>query len=212
MNTRRSFIVSLLALSVLLFILRPASEAFQTSPLPPQGIVLAFGDSLTYGAGAPSQSYPVQLQQEIQREVINGGVSGETSSQGLKRLPSLLQKYHPKLVILCHGGNDIIRQQSKKTLKENLRKMIQMSKNIGAQVLLVGVPDFHSLGLNTEGLYKELAKQENVLYEGEILTKIENDPALKSDRIHPNAKGYALMAKAFAEILKKHNMLQFTSN
>ncbi|PHS39567.1 MAG: arylesterase [Sulfurovum sp.] len=208
MNARRSFIVSLLALSVLLFILRPDSEAFETNHLDSQDIVLAFGDSLTYGYGAHSKSYPVQLQLRIKREVINGGVSGETSSQGLKRLPALLQKYHPKLVILCHGGNDIIRQQSKKTLRENLLKMIQMSKTFGAEILLVAVPDFHSLGLTTESLYEEVAKQENVLYEGKILTKIENDPALKSDRIHPNAKGYALMAEAFAEILKKHQIVK----
>ena len=208
MNTRRMSILSLLAFVVFLFFLRPDSKAFETSPLGSQDIVLAFGDSLTYGYGAPSQSYPVQLQQEIQREIINGGVSGETSSQGLKRLPSLLQKYHPKLVILCHGGNDILRQQSKETLKENLLKMIQMSKNSGAQILLVAVPDFYSLGLSSEGLYREVAKQEHVLYEGEVLTKIENDPALKSDRIHPNAKGYALMAEAFAKILKKHNLVE----
>ena len=208
MNTRRIFIVSILAFLVLLFVVKPDSANIQTSPLQSTDRVLAFGDSLTYGSGAHSQSYPVKIQKLIQKEVINAGVPGETSSQGLKRLPSLLQKYHPKLVILCHGGNDILRQQSKKTLKENLLKMIQMSKNIGAQVLLIGVPDFHSLGLITDGLYEEVAKQENVLYEGEVLTKIENDPVLKSDRIHPNAKGYALMAKAFAEILKKHKIVE----
>ncbi len=208
MNTRRIFIVSVFAFLVLLFALEPDSAHIQTAPLQSTDRVLAFGDSLTYGSGAHSQSYPVQLQKLIQKEVINAGIPGETSSQGLKRLPSLLQKHHPKLVILCHGGNDIIRQESKKTLKENLLKMIQMSKKIGAQVLLVGVPDFHRLGLTTDGLYKEVAKQENVLYEGEVLTEIENDPALKSDRIHPNAKGYTLMAKAFAEIFKKHNIVE----
>jgi lysophospholipase L1-like esterase len=208
MNTRRIFIVSVLAFLILLFAVKPDSANIQTSPLQSTDKVLAFGDSLTYGSGAHSQSYPVQLQKRIQKEVINAGIPGETSSQGLKRLPSLLQKYHPKLVILCHGGNDILLQQSKKTLKENLLKMIQMSKKTGAQVLLVGVPDFYSLGLTTDGLYEEVAKQENVLYEREILTKIEKDPALKSDRIHPNAKGYALMAEAFSKILKKHKIVE----
>ena len=208
MNTRRMFIVSLLSFIVLLSILKPDSKDIGITPLAPQDIVLAFGDSLTYGSGAHSQSYPVQLQKLIQKEVINAGIPGETSSKGLKRLPSLLQKYNPKLVILCHGGNDIIRQQSKKMLRENLLEMIQMSRKIGAEVLLVGVPDFHRLGFTTDTLYEEVAKQENVLYEGEILSKIENDPALKSDRIHPNAKGYDLMAKAFAEILKKHKIVE----
>jgi len=208
MNRRRIVIISVLAFLVLLFAVKPDSANIQTTPLQSKESVLAFGDSLTYGSGAHPQSYPVQLQKLIQKEVINAGVPGETSSRGLKRLPSLLQKYHPKLVILCHGGNDIIRQQSKKTLKENLLKMIQMSKKIGAQVLLVGVPDFHRLGFTTDTLYEAVAKQENVLYEGEILSKIENDPTLKSDRIHPNAKGYALMAKAFATILKEHKIVE----
>ena len=208
MNTKRIFIVSVLTFFVLLFILQPASENIQTAPLQSTDRVLAFGDSLTYGSGAHSQSYPIQLQGLIQKEIINAGVPGETSSRGLERLPALLQKHHPKLVILCHGGNDIIQQTSKITLKENLVKMIKMSKEAGAQVLLIGVPDFYLLGFTTDGLYEEVAKQESVLYEGNILSKIENDPALKSDRIHPNAKGYGLMAKAFAEILKKHKIVE----
>jgi len=208
MNTKRMFIFSVLAFFVLLFILQPASENIMAAPLKSTDRILAFGDSLTYGSGAHSKSYPVQLQELIQKEVINAGIPGEISSRGLERLPSLLKKYHPKLVILCHGANDIIRQQSKKSLKENLIKMILLSKKIGAQVLLVGVPDFQLLGFSTEELYEELAEQENVLYEGEILSKIENDPALKSDRIHPNANGYGLMAKTFAKILKEHKIIE----
>ena len=208
MITRRIFIVSLLAFFIFLFVVKLDSANISTAPLQSTDRVLAFGDSLTYGSGAHSQSYPMQLHDLIQKEVINAGIPGETSSQGLKRLPSLLQKHHPQLVILCHGGNDIIRQQSKKMLKENLLKMIQMSKESGAQILLVGVPDFHMLGFTTDALYEEVAKQESILYEGEILSKIENDPALKSDRIHPNAKGYGLMAKAFAEILKKYKIVE----
>ena len=207
MLTRRIFIVSILAILVLLFAVKPDSSIIQTIPLQDEERVLAFGDSLTYGSGAHSQSYPVQLQVLIQKEVINAGIPGETSSQGLKRLPALLQQHHPKFVILCHGGNDIIQKTSKITLKENLVKMIQMSKESGAQVLLVGVPDFYLFGFTTDDLYEEIAKQENVLYEGEILSVIENDPALKSDRIHPNAKGYSLMAETFWEILKKFKII-----
>ena len=207
MHTRRILIVSILAFLFLLFVFKPDSSSIQTVPLHSTDKILAFGDSLTYGSGAHSQSYPIQLQGLIQKEVINAGIPGETSSLGLKRLPDLLQKYHPKLVILCHGGNDIIQKTSKIILKENLLKMIQMSKETGAQVLLVGVPDFYLFGFTTDDLYEEIAKQENVLYEGEILSIIENDPGLKSDRIHPNAKGYGLMAETFWEILKRYNII-----
>lgn len=208
MNKRHMFIVSLVAFFIFLFVVKPDASNIQTTPLQSKERVLAFGDSLTYGSGAHSQSYPIQLQNIIQKEVINAGIPGETSSQGLERFPALLQEQHPALVILCHGGNDIIRQQSKITLKENLVKMIQMSKKIGAQVLLVGVPDFHMFGFTTDTLYEDIAEQENILYEGEILSKIENDPAFKSDRIHPNAKGYGLMAKAFAEILREYQIVE----
>jgi lysophospholipase L1-like esterase len=176
--------------------------------LNPESLVLAFGDSLTYGKGAPTQSYPVQLQGLIGMKVINEGISGETSARGLNRLPSLLQKYHPSLLILCHGGNDLIQKKSKELLKKNLRKMIQISKASGTKVLLIGIPNFKMIRFSTEPLYEELALQEQVLYEGGVLATIENNSELKSDRIHPNAKGYALMAKTFAQVLKDNGLVR----
>jgi len=184
------------------------SDSISSNPIASETVILAFGDSLTYGKGAEDQSYPMQLQTLINIKVINAGQSGEPSTKGLERLPALLKKYKPSLVILCHGGNDIIRKTSKQTLKDNLIKMIRLSKQAGAQVLLVGVPDFKMIRFNTEGLYEEIAEQEQVLYEGEVLEDIENNNDLKSDRIHPNAQGYALMAKAFAEVLKENGILR----
>jgi len=143
----------------------------------------------------------------IGRKVINAGISGEVSATGLKRLPKLLAKHQPALVILCHGGNDILRRYSKETLKSNLRKMIALSRANGAQVLLVGVPGFGLLGLSTVPLYEELAEEENVLYEGSVLEMIENEPNLKSDRIHPNAMGYKVMAEAFKELLHENGLI-----
>ena len=206
MNTKSaSFVIVLLFTTLLLF--RQSGSDVEVHKLPENAVVLAFGDSLTYGYGAVDAAYPLQLQKRIGRVVINAGVSGEVSSTGLKRLPKLLQRYHPALVILCHGGNDILRKQSKTRLKDNLKKMISLARQSGAQVLLVGVPGFGLLGLSTLPLYGEVADEEGVLYEGEILEQIENDPALKSDRIHPNAKGYGLMAETFARLLKEKGML-----
>ncbi len=205
-NTKRIALV-IAALVVLLLIFRSDSSKVETQGLDSSAVVLAFGDSLTYGYGAVEYAYPKQLQPLIGREVINAGISGEVSESGLKRLPSLLARYHPSLVIICHGGNDILRRRSKAQLKTNLEKMIDLSHESGAQVLLVGVPGFGLLGLSTVPLYEEVAKAKKVLYEGEILEMIENDPSLKSDRIHPNAQGYGLMAESFANILKKNGML-----
>jgi len=179
-----------------------------TAKIDKDSVVLAFGDSLTYGKGAPNKkSYPSQLERLIKRKVVNAGQSGELSKEGLKRLPSLLSKYKPSLVILCHGGNDLIQQKSKLKLKENLSKMIGLIKQSGAQVLLVGIANFKFIRFTPERLYQELAEQEHVLYEGEVLSQIENNKNLKSDRIHPNEKGYALMAEVFASLLKEKGLL-----
>ncbi len=202
------FILFIVFLLGLILLKQESPKPIYTDSLDKQGLILAFGDSLTYGKGAPQQSYPVQLQKLIGLTVINAGISGETSSRGLLRLPTLLQEYHPSLVILCHGGNDLIQKKSKEILKSNLIKMIQLSKNSGAQVLLVAVPNFKMIRFSTESLYEEIADQEEVLFEGDVLAEIENTNELKSDRIHPNAKGYALMAETFAELLREKKIIR----
>jgi len=206
--TPLKFILFVVLLAGLLFLKQDNTSVVQTDALNKQDVILAFGDSLTYGTGAPSLSYPVQLERLLQRKVVNAGNSGELSSIGLSRLPSLLKKFHPSLVILCHGGNDLIQKKSKELLKNNLRQMIQLSKASGAHVLLIGVPNFKVIRFSTESLYAELAEEENVLYEGKVLATIENNSALKSDRIHPNAKGYSLMAKTFTHVLKDSGLVK----
>lgn len=207
MNITRLFTVFIVVLLGLIIFLKSTAPTLNENALDSNAVILAFGDSLTYGKGAPQQSYPSQLQALIQRTVINAGISGEPSAEGLRRLPSLLEKHRPKLVIICHGGNDIIRKMSKEQLRSNLIQMIRLSKEKGAQVLLVGVPNFGLIGFSTEELYEEVAEQEEVFYEGDILSEIENKRALKSDRIHPNAKGYGLMAEAFAEVLRDQGLI-----
>jgi acyl-CoA thioesterase-1 len=127
-------------------------------PLATNAVILAFGDSLTFGTGANSQteSYPAVLQQLIGRTVINAGIPGEISQQGLLQLPMILEQTKPNLVVLCHGGNDLIRQLGNEQLKNNLEKMIRLIQNSGAEVLLIAVPRF-SITLAVPDLYTELA-------------------------------------------------------
>ena len=180
----------------------PDTEAYRQHP------ILAFGDSLTFGTGAERhQSYPAMLQRMSGVKVVNAGIPGETSAEGLKRLESELQKHRPALLILCHGGNDILRGLSKEALKQNLTAMVRLAKARGVDVLLVGLPDMGTLGFGTLDLYEEVADAEGTMFESGIIGKIERNAALKSDRIHPNAEGYRMMAEKFYEVLKEEGRL-----
>ena len=174
----------------------------QLTALKSNSVILAYGDSLTFGYGANSktESYPAILSQLSGIEVVNKGISGETSQQGLERLPSVLAEVNPSLVILCHGGNDLIRKLSQQQLKSNLDQMIQLIQNTGAEVMLIGVPNF-SLMLSIPDLYSQLSELQSVPIQLDILQKIERDRRLKSDQVHPNAAGYKLMAETIYQEL-----------
>jgi len=192
--------VTLLTIALIIFMKESKTDE-RSMVLKEGSVILAFGDSLTNGFGVRREfSYPSQMKKKTGLKIINAGVDGELSSEGLARLPSYL-KDKVDLVILCHGGNDILQKRSAKEIKNNLLAMIKLIKENGSEVLLVGVPDFSIFGLDTHKLYEEVADESDILFEDEILTQIERDPAFKSDYIHPNEKGYEMMADAFIEIL-----------
>ncbi|TSA11545.1 MAG: arylesterase [Betaproteobacteria bacterium] len=173
------------------------------SKLPADAIVLAFGDSLTFGTGAqPETSYPAVLEKLIGRKVWSAGVPGEVSAAGLARLPSALDYYQPRLLILCHGGNDFLRKLGDAQAAENLRAMIRLAKQKGIDVILVGVPK-PGLLPSPPDFYAEIAKEFRLPYEDTALKTILRDSELKSDIAHPNAKGYAKLAESIAALLKK---------
>jgi len=173
------------------------------SALESDAVILAFGDSLTFGIGANSktESYPTVLSRLTGLQVVNEGISGEVTKHGLERLEDVLQSVKPDLVILCHGGNDIIRKLGKEQLKNNLKQMIVLIESTGAEVVLVGVPNFN-LMLNVPKLYSELALEHELPIELKILPELERNPKMKSDQIHPNAQGYRLMAERIYTLLQ----------
>jgi lysophospholipase L1-like esterase len=138
----------------------------------------------------------------IHRKVINAGVPGEVTSQGLARLPEFLDRHQPALLILCHGGNDLLRRTGEKHAADNVRAMIRMAKDRGIDVALIGVPK-PGLSVPVAGFYEEIAREFDVFYEGEILVDILSTSSLKSDMIHPNSRGYAELAQSIAALLKK---------
>ena len=173
------------------------------APLPNDAVILAFGDSLTYGTGAEaSESYPAILEQIIHRKVIRAGVPGEMSGEGLARLPEVLDRAQPRLMILCHGGNDLLRRSGESAAEANLRAMVRMAKERGIAVLMVAVPK-PGLLLSPPDYYKKVAADNQAPIESKALAAILSNNALKSDAAHPNASGYRQLAQAVAELLKK---------
>ncbi|NIQ97196.1 MAG: arylesterase [Desulfuromonadales bacterium] len=171
------------------------------APLEPQDKIVAFGDSLTWGTGAPREaSYPQTLASLLGIEVVNAGVPGELSAEGRRRLPGVLAEYRPALVILCHGGNDMLRRRSLDKLAENLRVMIESCRNAGADVVLVGVPQL-GFTLEPPPLYDKIAAEYDIPYADDILADLLADRDFKSDTIHPNAAGYRRLARVLADLI-----------
>ena len=197
------FVSALLALSVAFVIAGCGGSTPKLPRLAPDAVVLAFGDSLTFGTGTtPDNSYPAVLERKIGRKVVAAGVPGEVSASGLARLPQVLDDVKPKLLILCHGGNDMLRKLSPKEAAANIRAMVTLARSRGMEVVLLGVPS-PGLFLSTADHYDEIAKDMKLAYEGKAIASILSDTSLKADSVHPNAQGYQRLADAVAEVLKK---------
>lgn len=170
-------------------------------------VIVAFGDSLTYGTGAREhESYPAVLARLIGRRVVRAGVPGEVTAQGLRRLPSVIDEHQPRLVIVCLGGNDLLRKITEGEIKRNLRDMLTVLSRRGVAAVLVGVPR-PALLTRAPDFYAELAREFGVPYEGKIVTSVLYAADMKADPIHPNAKGYRKMAEALAELLREAGAL-----
>ena len=170
-------------------------------------VIVAFGDSLTAGYGVDkSQSYPAKLAEMTGLNVINAGVSGETTGEGLERLPQILEEYKPSLVILLEGGNDLLRKRKEAVIESNLRNMIQTIKAAGAEVILVGVPEKKLFGSSLP-LYEKLADEFNIPLEEDIVSNLIKRPSMKSDYVHFNVKGYKAMAEAIFALMQDYGAI-----
>jgi lysophospholipase L1-like esterase len=186
-----------------LFILAACAKAISLPRLGLDDVVLAFGDSLTAGVGAePGQAYPAQLAGLIGRKVVNAGVSGETTAEGLVRLPGQLDLHQPRLLLLCLGGNDMLRHQPAEATAANLRAMVRLARERGIAVVLIGVPQ-PSLLAGAPAFYEAIAGEFGLAYEGEVFVEVLHDRQLKSDAIHANAEGYRKVAERLAEVLRQ---------
>ncbi|MFT6925583.1 MAG: acyl-CoA thioesterase-1 [Psychromonas sp.] len=192
---------------VLAFLLSCSEPTIMLTPLSQEQPILAFGDSLTFGYGASTtQSYPAQLSELINISIINAGINGELSRDGLARLDALLALHKPQLLLLCHGANDMIQKRDLTLMAENLKEMIGLARERKIQVVLIAVPR-PGLILSPFAQYQQVADDMRVVIENDIITDTLQQPKYHSDLIHPNGLGYQQIAQAIANLLEKHGAL-----
>ena len=190
-----------------LLVLAGCERAPTLSRLNPHDVIVAFGDSLTHGTGAsPETAYPAVLAGLTGRTVINAGVPGETTADGLKRLPGVLAEHKPRLVLLCLGGNDLLRRIPETETETHLRLLARTVRESGAELILIGVPEPKLFG-GAAPVYARLASELQVPLENEVFVDVLKDNRLKSDPIHANAAGYRVVAERLAEFLREAGAL-----
>lgn len=207
--SRRHLLFTLTVLATTTLLPACNKRAPKAQPLPDGSVVLALGDSLTSGVGATTDTaYPAVLQSLTGWQVVNGGVSGDTTAQALARLPALLQEHRPALVIVSIGGNDLLRQMGAAATRETIREICRTASASGAQVLLVAVPQVSLLAAGTGNLkdhplYAELAEELKLpLHEGGWAAVL-SQPSLRADTVHANAQGYRQFAEGLLQTLRR---------
>jgi len=166
--------------------------------------IVCFGDSLTYGTGAGTgMDYPSQLSRLIERPVINAGVPGDTTARALHRLERDVLAKSPDVVLITLGGNDLKNGVAKDIAFENLKKIVEALQEQGARVIIGGL----KFPLRDRGFgkaYRKLADETGASLIPNILEGIFGNRDLMSDPIHPNDKGYKIMAERFQEAMLNH--------
>ncbi|WP_095948441.1 GDSL-type esterase/lipase family protein [Variovorax boronicumulans] len=176
--------------------------------LKPDARVLALGDSLTFGYGAsPETAWPAKLGELTGWQVENAGVNGDTSAGALERLPALLSAGSYDAILIGIGGNDMLRGVSPASTRENLAALIEQARAHTPHVAVLATPAPDAMravvgSLSDAPFYEEVAKSGQALLVAGVYSGVLSDAALRSDRIHANAKGYAKVAEQLAEQLK----------
>jgi len=175
-------------------------------------VIAAFGDSLTAGSGVdPAENYPSRLQAKLDAEgyryrVVNAGVSGETSSQGLSRAKSV-QALNPAIVIIEFGGNDGLRGVPVETTRRNLAAMVSLFRSKGAKVILAGmeIPPNYGPQYTREfhNIFPGVAEEHGAALIPFFLEDVGGHRGLnQDDGIHPTSEGYAIVVENVWKVLK----------
>ena len=188
-------------LSLLLTIVGLIPNVVQASDQP---VLLILGDSLSAGYGMDREHSWVHLlelrldQYGHSYRVLNSSISGDTTQGGLARLPRLVDRYQPEIVIIELGGNDGLRGINPDVTRENMTSMIRYSQQAGARVLLAGIklpPNYGTAYLQQfESIYTDLAAEYDTLLVPFFMDGVVFEPGmLQADGIHPSEKGQPVL-------------------
>jgi len=166
--------------------------------------IICFGDSLTFGTGASEgMDYPGQLSRMISKSVINAGVPGDTTDGALTRLEKDVLAQSPRIVLITLGGNDLKNRIPREKAYRNLKTIIQAIQGRGALVIVGGISNpFRGRGFGE--MYERVCRETQALLIPNIFEGIISDKRLMSDPIHPNDKGYSLMAEKFYQAMEPY--------
>ncbi len=182
-----------------------ASDSWEITNSTPSGEkIICFGDSLTFGTGAQTgMSYPSQLSEMIQQPIVNAGIPGDTTATALARLEKDVLQRNPKIILITLGGNDLKNRVSKETAFKNFKTIINTVHSKGALVVVGGI-NIPFYGRGYAKLYKQLCIQTGSILIPNVYEGIMGNKALMSDPIHPNTKGYTVMAEKFYTVLEPY--------
>lgn len=210
MKKNRILIIALLGLSIIALAKYTKREIKNVDS---RGLsIICYGDSITLGYGAGSgKDYPSWLAKKVNIPVVNAGADGESSINGLQRINSDVLDFKPLLVIIEFGGNDFLERVPMEVTVNNIKKMVDEIQANGAMAAIVDI----SAGLlfgNYRRQFSKIARQKGAIFISGALSGIITNPGLKSDFVHPNDKGYDLIAeriyRAILPYLKKNKSLR----
>ncbi len=206
-------------LGVGLLLLTACSGSQQFTALSANANVVALGDSLTYGTGAADgEDYVSLLSSSTGWNIINAGVPGNTSADGLERLDALLASHDDgaqkiDLLIVELGGNDFLRHIPEAETVRNLSAILAKSKARSINTVLIAIPKFSPIGaalgnLEDHPLYEKLAEQTNTPLVEDVFSDVLAKNSLKADPVHPNAYGYRIVASGLKSALSDFGLLK----
>lgn len=177
------------------------------NPDPSGTNLIAFGDSLTAGEGVAAGSgedYPARLAAAIGRPVLNRGARGDTSADALRRLETDVLAADPRIVMVLLGGNDLLRRRSMKECFDNIDEIVRRIQEKGALVVLVGFNGPILLDPGYGSGFRALARRRGCVFVPDVLSGLLGDRTRMFDQVHPNAKGYALVAERVEKALRPY--------